>query len=465
MCVAVIVKSKSHIPSDHLEAMAEHNPDGGGIAWLDGDQVQYRKGLTWQQIDAYQDLIPRPFFMHFRIATRGGKIPELTHPFPVGAQAFSEDLVGMAPAVIIHNGTWSDFEKYVPEGIDKKSVSDTQIAAYVASWNEDILSEVKWSNAMMKAKGPNGRPVITSRGNWSEFEGNQYSNLHWKVELYRGMGNDEWNDYFNKKYGPTGRTTTPVTPIVARKKGEKSHQQGRGPDGKPETHVGKLISKRAAKRAAKKEARRVAKQAKSNISAYDKALVSFNSKRGGTVNRNPENENNALAWGSGREVKDFQSHGSWKGERLFTEDELRPPVRHPSHPTVDWGRKDPWDEDTKPYLTLRKGSAPCPYCRKEITQIPCECGGFDDDETIVLDMNDVEDMNAEGLTYEDLLEAERENMLEEYGSCNAVPDYRKFDNSGPINTDDEMEELLLSGDRPGDAQKVDDYIRLNGIKI
>lgn len=89
----------------------------------------------------------------------------------------------------------------------------------------------------------------------------------------------------------------------------------------------------------------------------------------------------------------------------------------------------------------------------------------DMDDTIALDANDVEDLNAEGLTYEDLLEAERENMLEDYAACDAVPAYRKFDDSGPISNDDEMEELILSGDRPEDWQKVDDYIRMNGIKI
>lgn len=446
MCVAVVVKSKETIPAKYLQAMAEHNPDGGGIAWIDGDQVQYRKGLTWEQINAVQDLLPRPFLMHFRIATRGGKIPELTHPFPVGFQAFSEDLVGMAPSVIIHNGTWSDYRKYVPKGINENLVSDTQTAAYVASWNESILDEVKWSNALMIAKSENGKPRIRLRGNWDEFEGNLYSNFHWRMEL----NHDDWSEYFNRKYGPGSAvipSRTKTQPIQARKKGEpKSYQQAQA----------KLTSKRAAKRAAKaakRAAERLARQSKtvagnsfgkykqtSPRSAYDAALSNYNSARGGTVHKNPEKENQQLAWGDrasnhnrapGDSKGEDSWHDTWESERLFTDDQLKGTPGN--RPVV-----------ALPQLTSEK-YIPCPDCGEDIKTIPCECG-MDGTVINMADIPDVEDLNAEGLDEDDY-----------YNDI--------WDKEGDTSEVEHNPDLCLSGDSPEDWNKVDAWIRAQGIKI
>lgn len=179
MCVAVVIESPRPVPTEQIRLMAETNPDGGGVAWIDGDTIQFRKGLTWQEVAWLSSELPRPFLMHFRIATRGEAIPELTHPFPVGWQALDGDLSGSAPAVVIHNGTWNGYDRHIPRGIDPRSVSDTQIAALVAGEREDILDHVGWSNAIMRAAG-HGRADLTLRGNWHEFEGNLYSNLHWQ---------------------------------------------------------------------------------------------------------------------------------------------------------------------------------------------------------------------------------------------------------------------------------------------
>lgn len=182
MCVAVVVDSKAPIPAKNLQAMHDANPHGAGIAWQSKGIIQFRKGLTWQQINEVQDRLPRPFFMHYRIATQGGRIPELTHPFPLGEQALLGELKGTAPAILMHNGTWQNFRQWMRDDQKEGSVSDTQIAAWVAGYYEDVLAEVSWSNAIMRAvKG--AEPQITLRGRWMEFEGNQYSNEHWKREL------------------------------------------------------------------------------------------------------------------------------------------------------------------------------------------------------------------------------------------------------------------------------------------
>lgn len=226
MCVAVVVESPKQLKPSDIKAMADANPHGGGVAWIDGDLIQYRKGLDWTEIAWMQDHLPRPFFMHFRIATRGEKIPELTHPFPVGMDSFVGDLTGLARAVVMHNGTWSRYGSYVPHGINREAVSDTQVAAYVAGFDETILDEVGWSNAIMRAAG-NGRADLTLRGQWTEYEGNLFSNMHWQSRW-------DWDRWYQ------GRNTRSVATMALERANSKSEK----------------LARKAAKRARREERKR-----------------------------------------------------------------------------------------------------------------------------------------------------------------------------------------------------------------
>lgn len=191
MCVAVVVESNSDLSLKDLQKMENANSDGGGVAWCEDGKIHFQKGLKAEQIFKLQSILPRPFLLHFRIATRGAAIAALTHPFPLGAQSFLGETSGSASGVIIHNGTWSGFEKYIPQGIDHVKVSDTQVAAYVAGFDESILDDVKWSNAIMRAAGGD-RCDVTLRGQWTEHEGNQFSNMHWQHTYV------SWRDYADR---------------------------------------------------------------------------------------------------------------------------------------------------------------------------------------------------------------------------------------------------------------------------
>lgn len=400
MCVAVIVESQNRIPTKYLEAMHKANDDGAGLAWISGDQIQYRKGLTWQEIDELQDKIPRPFLMHFRIATRGAPIPELTHPFPIGMQAFSDDLVGLAPAVLIHNGTWSDFRRYVPVGINEHVVSDTQTAAYAVEHDEDILNEVGWSNALLRAKGE-GRADLTLRGRWMDFEGNQYSNLYWKAELNRpvythqpapvtyggksykspgSMTQEEWQAYLKS----FGHTYVPD----ARKKGEapKSHQ----------------------KKESKKDRRRARRAKQANVALNDNEFA-------------------------------------WDGEPLY-------------------------NKDGTPNMQSLRPSVKCPDCKKEITTIPCECGEFEDGDTLEYNILDLsaeelaEKLENGELTEDDITQLSFAGIDSEVvDQALGVGSYDACGLDYPLEHPDNN--LILAGDRVEDWNQVDAYIRAQGIKI
>lgn len=403
MCVAVVVESKKRIPRKHLEAMHESNPDGAGLAWIDGNQIQYRKGLTWQQIDALQDKIPRPFFMHFRIATKGAKIPELTHPFPLGMQAFSDDLVGSAHAVLMHNGTWHDYRKWVPNGINEYLVSDTQVAAYACEENDEILDSIAWATATMHAKG-DGKADMCLRGRWSEYEGNHYSNMYWKSSLDRPVytGPTNWEEYY-KRY--------PRAVPEPRKKG-LSHQENHLPK------KGKGRGKRKQRDT----------QPLGVPTPYEKAVTNYN-------RLSTDEKTNAQAWGG------------------------------------DKGEPVGWDGEP---LDFTKKSVKCDDCGEEITQIPCACQELHEQCDLCMSVDtehitgdhwacnscdssfyiprtradalvELEVLTEEQLDALDALEAEGHEALDMFEGNDS--------------------DLVLSGDRPEDWKKVDDYIRAQGIKI
>ena len=210
MCIAAVIKGT--ITPDQIKKMADHNPDGGGVAWINSPGlIAYRKGLTADEVIAIVEKLPRPFLLHFRIATRGGKRPELTHPFPIGWDSFSDDLVGFSDrGVLIHNGSSSAFDHLLPKGIAMATASDTQIAAYAAGFDESVLDRLTWSNALLR---PNGS--ICARGCWTIEDGNHYSNMHWKTRVYvspysgsTGRGWEAWDadDWQNWRKGDVPAT-------------------------------------------------------------------------------------------------------------------------------------------------------------------------------------------------------------------------------------------------------------------
>lgn len=165
--------------------MEGDNPDGAGIAWIEEGSCFYLRGLNAKQIFDLQRTLPRPFFLHFRYATRGGKSMNLTHPFPLGDAAFTAGLAGSSElGVLMHNGTWHGYEKHIPEHINPERVSDTQVAAYVIPFvGHDILDDVSWATAVMFQK--DGEWNINYRGTWVSHKGNRYSNLNWQTRNRR----------------------------------------------------------------------------------------------------------------------------------------------------------------------------------------------------------------------------------------------------------------------------------------
>lgn len=137
MCVIIIAETKR--PTDDLlEQAAERNPNGGGIAWREEDNVHWKKGIEVEEISLMCETLPLPFIVHFRIATTGSQRLNLSHPFPIEGDV-SLALEGKAKHVLFHNGTWHAWKHETMNTAAKYAVkipggkwSDTRAIAWAA---------------------------------------------------------------------------------------------------------------------------------------------------------------------------------------------------------------------------------------------------------------------------------------------------------------------------------------------
>lgn len=126
--------------------------------------------------------LPFPKAIHFRLATHGGKIPQLTHPFPI-KRGNPHDLKGKAKAVLFHNGIWHAYDDRLREAvlggtlnpnILSGGMSDSRAMAVLAQrFGEDILDILNLGqNKVLVLR----EDTFYRYGSWTEKEGWSASN-------------------------------------------------------------------------------------------------------------------------------------------------------------------------------------------------------------------------------------------------------------------------------------------------
>lgn len=91
MCVIIVNKEGKKLPNGVVAQAMSINPDGFGIAYLDGDKEVIKTMDYTEAFDHVQS--GRPYVAHFRYTTRGATNESNCHPFPSG------------DGVLFHNGT------------------------------------------------------------------------------------------------------------------------------------------------------------------------------------------------------------------------------------------------------------------------------------------------------------------------------------------------------------------------
>ena len=197
MCL--IISAIKNKPSNFIiEKAYNDNDDGVGIVWFEGDKAKYQKGLELKEVKALIDSIDLPFVIHFRGSSIGGKSPLLCHPFEI-SQDSKLSLSGEADRLLIHNGTYKDYEiiKYlscVPIPPDKDIMSDSRAIAMAAASLENEFQE-EFLTKLSKT-GTNGKNSVTGQkfiladaktktftriGDFFERNGDFYSNFSWEI--------------------------------------------------------------------------------------------------------------------------------------------------------------------------------------------------------------------------------------------------------------------------------------------
>lgn len=190
MCVIIAGTNKK--PSlEVLQACEKANGHGAGIAWVTrkGDVV-YVKGTKPEGMHALLSKLNdgRPWAVHFRLATVGGQVDELTHPFPVlDGVPLQKD--GRAPKVLFHNGHWSDWQEHGLREVLRWGVkplaghiSDSRVVAMlVHHYGEDVLGLIPGKYILLDKEGFRIWPY--AKTDWHEIDGCWYSNQNWKGRL------------------------------------------------------------------------------------------------------------------------------------------------------------------------------------------------------------------------------------------------------------------------------------------
>lgn len=188
MCVAVTLLPGAELSQEEIVKMGNANGDGFGFAWAEEGVVSWWKSISYDA-DYFQWIVSEkkafPRFVHFRLSTVGGIDLQLCHPFEVGPNAACA-FRGHANKVMMHNGHWTRagdiFDILKKEDIlpDKGPWSDTRIAAFLASYDEDWLNTVTGKVATLDGDGN-----IKLIGFWDELRsGIKVSNKSWESHTY-----------------------------------------------------------------------------------------------------------------------------------------------------------------------------------------------------------------------------------------------------------------------------------------
>lgn len=205
MCV-IFVADKRRPSDEELEKMEKTNGDGAGVAWQEGDHVKWVKGLTLEEMKPFCANLPMPFVGHFRIASIGGKTPEMTHPHPV-ERDMRADLSGeIKGSVLFHNGTWHQWKDRGLDGTIKNKVkvpsgrwNDTRVMAWLAHLHGPGVLEfidekvILLSPSKIEIFHPDGfyrvNELLVSNRIWeNQFMNGGYNDSHNNWDSYYGGG-------------------------------------------------------------------------------------------------------------------------------------------------------------------------------------------------------------------------------------------------------------------------------------
>lgn len=213
MCIAIGKPIGVKMPSkDILKRCWDSNDDGAGFAYAYDGIVYIKKGFMtfdsfWNELSKVNEryhLDDLGVLLHFRIATHGGVIPAMTHPFPiVSDNGILSKLEYQSEYAVVHNGIIS------LTGADARretAMSDT--AVFIRDYLTLIAQNRQWfrrkANIELiekligsKMAIMNGRGEIIHTSGFVEDNGVLYSNESYKTLRVRNYSSNHSCSYRN----------------------------------------------------------------------------------------------------------------------------------------------------------------------------------------------------------------------------------------------------------------------------
>lgn len=187
MCV--IISMIKTVPSlKTFKKCEEANGDGGGISWIDGDMVKWKKGIKAEEVYEIAKKAGGNCVAHFRIGTIGGKDFGLCHPFPITNDC-PTSLEGTAKRVLFHNGHWHKWDDVCMEMVLFKNAyfpggdwSDSRAMAWLISHcNSSFLKFLGQKVVIHSAKNQ------LYFGEFQKKDDVYYSNLLWDTKVWSNV--------------------------------------------------------------------------------------------------------------------------------------------------------------------------------------------------------------------------------------------------------------------------------------
>lgn len=223
MCIAIGKMAGQALPSEEIIRNCwESNDDGAGFAFAYNGAVYIKKGFmtldsfitALNECDKRYNLKECGMLMHFRIATHGGTIPSMTHPFPIVADNGAlQKLEYCSDFAVVHNGIISltSAKAHAEKGMSDTAVFIRDYLSLIAqnkSWfkrraNMELIDELIGSKmAILNRFGE----IVYTNG-FQEDNGIMYSNGTYKTMRVRAKNYPTNYSYYSEDEGYYGSYT------------------------------------------------------------------------------------------------------------------------------------------------------------------------------------------------------------------------------------------------------------------
>lgn len=204
MCIIAVCEDR-FLTKEEIDNCFKQNSDGAGFSWREDGKNHYIKGIMsinkfHRLYEEFKEKKILPHVVHFRTATTGGVVNDLTHPFIVSKDSPVSKLSWSGEdSLLFHNGVVSGWQKDLLKfymGLAKKipagNWSDSRFMAILVHYlgrhalkfegskyalmdNENIWTYghfLKDSGVHFSNEGYKGGSIY--RGGWGYYYGNEY---------------------------------------------------------------------------------------------------------------------------------------------------------------------------------------------------------------------------------------------------------------------------------------------------